>query len=83
MVLERSVVRGDFEGIAVLDDVIWLMTSDGDLYATAEGANGDRMTYAKHETGIGRECEPAWLMWRGTGGYSWLVDRAGVIELAR
>ncbi len=25
--------------------------------------------------------EPVWLMWQGTGGHSWRVDRASVIEL--
>jgi len=32
---------------------------------------------------IRKSAEPAWIMWQGTGGNSWLVDRAGVIELAR
>ncbi len=25
--------------------------------------------------------KPQWLMWRGTGGYTWAVDHAGVIEI--
>jgi len=55
--LGRPVERGDFEGIAVLADRIWLMTSDGDLYSAAEGENGEQVDFERVETGIGRECE--------------------------
>ena len=50
-------VRGDFEGIAVLDDTVWLMTSDGDLYASTEGADGERSAFRKHEFGFKDDCE--------------------------
>ena len=55
--LGRPVERGDFEGIAVLDDTIWLMTSDGDLYAAPEGGNGDQVEFQRFETKIGKQCE--------------------------
>ncbi|MDX1404932.1 MAG: SdiA-regulated domain-containing protein [Woeseiaceae bacterium] len=55
--LGDPVVRGDFEGIALLNDVVWLLTSDGTLYATAEGTDGSSMTYSRHETGLGDYCE--------------------------
>jgi uncharacterized protein YjiK len=53
----KPVVRGDFEGIAVLDDRVWLMTSDGDLYSAPEGANGEQVDFERFGTGLGRECE--------------------------
>jgi uncharacterized protein YjiK len=55
--LGDPVVRGDFEGIAVLDDTIWLMTSDGSLLATKEGADGQDMRYRTFDTGHGDYCE--------------------------
>lgn len=55
--LGDPMVRGDFEGITVLDDVVWLMTSDGRLFATAEGPDGSNMTYSRHDTGLGDYCE--------------------------
>lgn len=55
--LGDPVVRGDFEGIAVLQDTIWLMTSDGLLFATREGADGGSMQYRKFDTGHGDDCE--------------------------
>lgn len=50
-------VLGDFEGIAILADTVWLMTSDGHLYATAEGPDGAKMQYQKFDTGLGDYCE--------------------------
>lgn len=51
------VVRGDFEGIAVLDDTVWLMTSDGLLFAAKEGPDGRSVRYRKFDTGHGDYCE--------------------------
>ncbi|HUT32470.1 MAG TPA: right-handed parallel beta-helix repeat-containing protein [Planctomycetota bacterium] len=31
---------------------------------------------------VRKTAAPAWLMWRGTGGYSWEVAKAGLLELA-
>jgi len=50
-------VRADFEGIAVLNDTFWLMTSDGDLYSFAEGTDGQRMHYELHEFAVENKCE--------------------------
>jgi len=50
-------LRGDFEGIAVIGNVIWLMTSDGDLIATREASDGERVSFTRYETGLGRYCE--------------------------
>jgi len=51
------VVRADFEGIAVLQDKIWLMTSDGLLFAAVEGPDGQHVSYKKYDTGHGDYCE--------------------------
>ena len=51
------VITGDFEGIAVLDDRVWLMTSDGDLLVAAEGGDGEAVDFDHFETGIGEDCE--------------------------
>lgn len=55
--LGEPTLRGDFEGIAVVGDVIWLMTSDGDLIATREASDGERVSFTRYETGLGRYCE--------------------------
>lgn len=51
------VVRGDFEGIAVLHDKVWLMTSHGRLFSAPEGANGERVQFQQFDTGLGKYCE--------------------------
>jgi uncharacterized protein YjiK len=53
----EPVLRGDFEGIAVLDDYVWLMTSKGQLFKAAEGANGAHVQYQQIDTGLGKYCE--------------------------
>ena len=55
--LGDPVVHADFEGIAVLNEVVWLMASDGRLFATADGPDGSKMHYRKYETGLGDYCE--------------------------
>jgi len=53
----EPLVRADFEGIAVLQDQVWLMTSDGRLLAAAEGADGRSVGYRSFDTGHGAYCE--------------------------
>lgn len=55
--LGDPVVRGDFEGIAVLGDTVWLMTSDGRLLAATEGPDGRNVPYERYDTGLGDYCE--------------------------
>lgn len=50
-------MRADFEGIAVLHDTVWLMTSDGMLFAAKEGPDGRSVRYQKYDTGHGDYCE--------------------------
>jgi len=55
--LGNPVVKGDFEGIAVADDLIYLTTSSGRVYVSAEGADGQRVTFSKFDTGLGDHCD--------------------------
>ena len=62
------VVRADFEGIAVLGENVWLMTSDGQLLVTSEGPNGSNMRFGKFDTGLGNYCELEGLAADNTAG---------------
>ena len=55
--LGEKVVKGDFEGIAVLDGDVWLMTSDGNLYRSPEGENGAHVDYERFDTRLDDNCE--------------------------
>ena len=55
--LGEQTVRDDFEGIAVLNDTVWLMNSKGDLYSTREGEDGERLAYKKHKFDFKDDCE--------------------------
>lgn len=48
---------GDFEGIAVAGDVLYLLTSRGVLYAFREGADHATVPLLMHDTALGKECE--------------------------
>ena len=50
-------VADDFEGIATVDDQIYLVTSAGRLYECGEGADGESVLFNTYATGVGRECE--------------------------
>jgi hypothetical protein len=52
-----QLVRADFEGITVANDVLFLLASNGKLYEFQEGANGERVEYVLHDTGLKHECE--------------------------
>jgi hypothetical protein len=53
----RPAAREDFEGIAVADDRVFLVTSDGVLYEGPEGGDGEAVEFVTHVTGAGRSCE--------------------------
>ena len=55
--LGSPALRGDFEGIAMLHDTIWLMTSNGFLYAAREAEDNQRVRYQRFDTGLGEHCE--------------------------
>ena len=53
----RGPIHDDFEGIAVLGDTVWLMTSSGKLYGVKATASRDPVAYALYHTGLGKRCE--------------------------
>ncbi len=50
-------VKADFEGVATLDDRIYLLTSTGLIYEAPKGANRERVKYNVFDTGVGMFCE--------------------------
>jgi hypothetical protein len=55
--LGDPVLRGDFEGLSILSDRLFLVTSDGVLYESFEGDDKERLDYNMYVTGAGRLCE--------------------------
>ena len=55
--LGDPVIRGDFEGLFVLEDRFFLVTSDGVLFESVEGDDEERLDYNMYVTGAGRLCE--------------------------
>jgi uncharacterized protein YjiK len=50
-------VSGDFEGIAVVDSLIYLVTSAGRLYEFRDGVDGQAVLFTVYTTGVGRDYE--------------------------
>lgn len=50
-------VADDFEGIATVDDQVYLVTSSGRLYECSEGAGGESVLFNIYATGVGRDYE--------------------------
>ena len=50
-------VRGDFEGLAVVDSDFFLVTSTGLLYQAREGRHEEHVQYTVQSTGLGSVCE--------------------------
>ena len=55
--LGSPAVFDDLEGLAVVDERLFLVTSRGRLYETREGENGVAMPYTSFDTGFGAQCE--------------------------
>ena len=55
--LGKPVIKGDFEGIAVADGLVYLTTSSGRVYLFAEGADGQRVTFDNYDSELGAYCE--------------------------
>jgi uncharacterized protein YjiK len=64
-------LRGDFEGITIVGDTVWVIKSNGELYSFREGENGTRVPYAKFDTKLGKECEFEGVAYQADS--SWLV----------
>ena len=50
-------VRGDFEGLAIAEGRFYIVTSDGIIYETGEGKDGEQVPFHRRDTGLGVECE--------------------------
>ena len=50
-------IADDFEGVATVDDQIYLVTSSGRLYECSEGTTGESMLFNVYATGVGRNYE--------------------------
>ena len=50
-------VRGDFEGIAVVGERFFLITSNGQLYEFREGPDASAVPFSVRDTGFGKVCE--------------------------
>ena len=51
------VLKGDFEGLAVLGSTLFLMDSDGDLYRSVVGSDDEHVRVETVPTGLGEQCE--------------------------
>ena len=50
-------VSGDFEGIAIVNDQVYLVTSSGRIYECSRGVDGASVLYNSYATGVGRDYE--------------------------
>jgi len=55
--LGKPSIRADFEAIAIANDAFFLLVSNGDIYEFREGADGERVDYAVHDTHLAQQCE--------------------------
>lgn len=53
----RPAMRADIEGIAIIGDYFFLISSDGEMYVGREAADRESADYERHPTGLGKECE--------------------------
>ncbi len=60
--------RGDFEGIAIVGERFYLVSSYGHLYESFEGEDGDHKLFNSYGTGAGRRCEVEGLTYEPSDG---------------
>ena len=53
----KASVNDDFEGIATVNNQVYLVTSSGRIYESSRGAEGESVLYNIYATGIGRDYE--------------------------
>ena len=53
----KAPVNGDFEGIAVVKDQVYLVTSSGRIFEGSRGTDGESVLYNIYATGVGRDYE--------------------------
>jgi uncharacterized protein YjiK len=54
---DKEAVKGDFEAIAIANDRLFLLESDGKLYEFREGADGANVDFSIQDTGLKPRCE--------------------------
>ena len=54
---DEGVAKGDFEGITVVGDVVWMLSANGRLWEFKEGKDGDKVAFKLHDTGLKKTCE--------------------------
>lgn len=50
-----ALLRADFEDIACVDTMVYMVTSEGDIYAFREGKNGERKQFQLYETFLSKK----------------------------
>ena len=53
----KNPVSGDFEGIATVNDQVYLVTSSGRIYEGSRGDDGESVLYNIYSTGVGKDYE--------------------------
>jgi hypothetical protein len=53
----KNPVNDDFEGIATVNNQVYLVTSSGRIYEGSRGADGESVLYNIYATGVGRDYE--------------------------
>ena len=61
--LGADLLRDDLEGIAVVGERFFLVSSTGTLYEFREGADGEDVTYRRTHSGVAPGCEVEGLDW--------------------
>ncbi len=49
----KKTLRGDFEGLAIANNIFYLVSSNGILFEFKEGNDGDHVDYVKYKTHLG------------------------------
>ncbi|MBC7893968.1 MAG: hypothetical protein H7066_01060 [Cytophagaceae bacterium] len=55
--LKGKDVQEDFEGITLVDDTFYMVTSRGKIYTFTEGQDGKTVPFKTYDTRLGKECE--------------------------
>ena len=78
-VLDRLQARTTYQA-KVLSKEEWC--AEWRISLDALGVSGSKSYALPFNLSVRKTAGPDWLMWRGTGGYTWKVDEAGVLELS-
>lgn len=81
--LGDPVLRGDFEGLSIVSDRFFLVTSEGVLYESFEGDDEERLDYNMYNTGAGRLCEVEGLAENVEGTHLLLVCKTPRVRALR